>query len=86
MRALAAGILAGVLLIAPVSVDAWGLDVHRWITGRALAALPEPLKAFYASRAAMVGGNSKVWGITSDWLRRVVAQIPEVAQIWVEFA
>ena len=26
----------------------------------------------------MVGGNSKVWGITSDWLRRVVAQIPEV--------
>lgn len=58
MRALAAGILAGVLLTAPVSVDAWGLDVHRWITSRALAALPEPLKAFYASRAAMVVEHS----------------------------
>ena len=58
MRALAAGVLAGVLLFAPVSVDAWGLDVHRWITRRALAALPEPLKTFYASRAEMVVEHS----------------------------
>ena len=58
MRALAAGILAGVLLCAPVSVDAWGLDVHRWITRRALTALPEPLKAFYAARLEMVVEHS----------------------------
>jgi len=58
MRALAAGILAGVLLLAPVSVDAWGMDVHRWITGRALTALPEPLKAYYATRAQMVVEHS----------------------------
>ena len=58
MRALAAGLLAGVLLCAPVSVGAWGLDVHRWITRRALEGLPAPLKAFYAARADMVVEHS----------------------------
>jgi hypothetical protein len=38
------------------------------------------------SRAAMAGGNVRVWGTTSDWLNRVVTQIPEVGQLWVEFA
>jgi hypothetical protein len=58
MRAFAAGILAGVVLLVPVSVDAWGMDVHRWITRRALQALPEPLKAFYAARTEMVVEHS----------------------------
>ena len=54
MRAVAAGLLAGVLILTPASTNAWGLDVHRWITQRALEGLPAPLKAFYAARASMV--------------------------------
>ena len=58
MRALAAGVVAGLLLLAPAPVGAWGMDVHRWITERALAGLPPPLKAYYAARTKMVVEHS----------------------------
>jgi len=72
MRAIAAGLLAAVLLMTPVSLDAWGMDVHRWITRRALAGLPAPLKAFYAARTEMVVEHSvdpdlwRVVGLRTD--------------------
>src|SRR4051794_1401150 len=35
-------------------LSAWGLDVHRWLTGRAIDGLPEPLKTFFAVRRDFV--------------------------------
>jgi hypothetical protein len=46
--------LAGV----PTGVGAWGLDVHRMITRRALDGLPAPLKAFYAPDREFVAEHS----------------------------
>jgi hypothetical protein len=58
MRACAAAILAVVLLLLPVSTRAWGLDVHRSITRRAIAGLPDGLKAFYAARADFISEHA----------------------------
>ena len=54
MRALVAGVTGLLLLLSPVSLSAWGLDVHRWITTRALEGLPPELKPFYMSRSAFI--------------------------------
>ena len=35
-------------------MTAWGMDVHRQITARAIDALPPPLKAYFAERRAFV--------------------------------
>jgi hypothetical protein len=48
MRALAPVLSVLVVLVAPVSLGAWGMEVHRHITGRALDALPPELKPFFA--------------------------------------
>jgi hypothetical protein len=53
MRALLAG-ATGLLLLVPVSLSAWGLDVHRFITTRAIEGLPPELKPFYTSRSAFI--------------------------------
>jgi hypothetical protein len=58
MRACAAAIVAVVILILPVSTRAWGLDVHRLITKRAIAGLPDGLKPFYAARADFIGEHA----------------------------
>jgi alkylated DNA nucleotide flippase Atl1 len=48
-------LLVGLALCAmPVSMRAWGMDVHRYLTGRAIDGLPPPLKAFYAEQRAFV--------------------------------
>ena len=57
MRACIAGCIV-LLLLSPVSLDGWGLDVHRTITRRALAGLPAGLKPFFASRSAFVVEHS----------------------------
>jgi hypothetical protein len=57
-RALAAGLVVLLVLFTPVSLDAWGVEVHRWITQRAIAGLPEPLKSYYGARSAMIVEHS----------------------------
>jgi hypothetical protein len=60
MRTLAAGLIGVFVLVmsgaAPVS--AWGLDVHRLITQRAIEGLPADLRPFYLARAAFVVEHS----------------------------
>ena len=46
------------LLASSVTLSGWGLDVHRWITERALDGLPPELKPFYAARRAFVAEHS----------------------------
>lgn len=48
-RVLAACLIASVAA-APVSLRAWGMDVHRTLTRRALDSLPADLKPFFAER------------------------------------
>src|ERR1019366_3317641 len=50
--------LGFVLVLSSVPVSAWGMDVHRAITRRALEGLPAPLKAFYAERIDFVSEHS----------------------------
>jgi len=59
MRALAAACVASLLLVvAPISVGAWGMDVHRFITRRALDGLPPQLKPFFAEQREFIGEHS----------------------------
>lgn len=58
MRAFAAAIVALLLILLPVSTRAWGLDVHRLITKRAIAGLPPGLKPFYAARADFISEHA----------------------------
>ena len=58
MRALLAGVTGLLLLLAPTPMSAWGLDVHRWITSRAIEGLPPELKPFYMSRAAFINEHA----------------------------
>ncbi len=43
-----------VVVLAPIRLAAWGMDVHRLITARALTGLPAGLKPFFAERSAFV--------------------------------
>lgn len=58
MRALIAGSVAFLFLLTPISMHAWGMDVHRLITRRAIEGLPAGLKAFYAARADFVSEHA----------------------------
>jgi hypothetical protein len=53
--ALACGLL---LVAAPASVRAWGVDVHRFLTRRAIDGLPGDLKAFFAPQREFVVEHS----------------------------
>lgn len=46
--------VVGCLLILPVTPGAWGLDVHRFITARALDGLPKEIKPFFAEERAFI--------------------------------
>ena len=48
MRASAAAVTVLTVLAAPVPLGAWGMEVHRHITARALDGLPAELKPFFA--------------------------------------
>lgn len=52
--------LAGliVLLLIPAAPQAWGIEVHRRVTARALDGLPAPLAQFYAQDRAFVVEHS----------------------------
>ena len=58
MRVSAAGLMALLVLCSPVSTNAWGLDVHRLITRRAIAGLPAGLRPYYAARADFISEHS----------------------------
>ncbi len=58
MRALAAAVVAALLLLWPISTRAWGLDVHRMITKRAIDGLPAGLRPFFAARAEFISEHS----------------------------
>jgi hypothetical protein len=44
----------GCLLVLPVNTGAWGMDVHRMITTRALDGLPPEIKPFFAAERAFI--------------------------------
>lgn len=58
MRRLAAAVLLLIVVAAPASTGAWGLDVHRWITRRAIEGLPAPIRAFYMARIEFIVEHS----------------------------
>jgi hypothetical protein len=55
---LAVGLGVGLVMGPSAPLFAWGMDVHRAITRRALEGLPAPLKAFYAERIDFVSEHS----------------------------
>jgi hypothetical protein len=55
MRRLAAALACGLWLLAGASpANGWGLDVHRFVTARALDGLPAELKPFFAEQRDFV--------------------------------
>jgi hypothetical protein len=58
MRSIAAALAAALVVLAPVSLDGWGLDVHRFITGRALDGLPPDVKPFFALQRDFIAEHS----------------------------
>lgn len=59
MRKIAAGLFGALIAVStPVTLSAWGMDVHRLITARAVDALPVPLKAYFAERRAFIVEHS----------------------------
>ena len=58
MRRCAAALIIVTLALASRPAGAWGLDVHRMITRRALTGLPAELKPFYAARADFIVEHS----------------------------
>jgi hypothetical protein len=57
MRTLIAAVVT-LLLLAPVPLQGWGVDVHRQITGRALDNLPPELRPFYATHREFIVEHS----------------------------
>jgi len=47
MRRIAASLIAVLIVCAPRPADAWGFEVHRFITSRAIALLPAELRPFF---------------------------------------
>ena len=47
MRDFVAGVIAITVIFAPRPAAAWGFDVHRFITARAIALLPPEIRPFF---------------------------------------
>ena len=58
MRAIAAAILAAIVLSMPLSLGAWGMDIHRRITKRAIEHLPADILPFYRERLEFIAEHS----------------------------
>jgi hypothetical protein len=54
MRPICAAALLLVLALAPAPLGAWGMDVHRYLTKRALEGLPADIKPFFAEKQAFI--------------------------------
>jgi hypothetical protein len=46
--------LIAVILVAPTTASAWGLEVHQYIVSRALDLLPEPIRPFFEANRAFI--------------------------------
>jgi alkylated DNA nucleotide flippase Atl1 len=57
-RVVLAAVCAAPLALRPAATAAWGMDVHRLITRRAIEGLPEPLKTFFAARIDFIAEHS----------------------------
>jgi hypothetical protein len=53
MRFIIAALIA-VILVAPTTAGAWGLEVHQYIVSRALDLLPEPIRPFFEANRAFI--------------------------------
>src|SRR6187402_2418235 len=58
MRSLLVVVLGALMLLVPAGVGAWGMEVHRLITARALDALPADLRPFFASRREFIAEHA----------------------------
>jgi hypothetical protein len=72
MRTLPAALVACLILLTPLSLQAWGMDVHRWITRRSVEGLPPELKPYFLSKIEFFSEHSvdpDLWrpiGLRSD--------------------
>jgi len=54
IRTITAGLAGLWFLLLPAGVSAWGMEVHRLITSRAIAGLPADLRPYFTSKQAFV--------------------------------
>lgn len=72
MRVIFAITAAVLLFVLPMPVAGWGMDVHRFLTGRALDGMPAELRTFFAPRRDFVIEHSvdpdlwRVVGLTGE--------------------
>jgi hypothetical protein len=53
-KSVVAVLIACLMMCAPASADAWGLDVHRFIVARAIDLLPMQLRPFFEANRAFI--------------------------------
>src|SRR5438093_13185505 len=58
MRAKLILLCAALLMILPASTRGWGMDVHRFLTRRALDGLPPELKPFFAAQRDFIAEHA----------------------------
>lgn len=58
MRAIAAAVIGLALASIPVPMQAWGLDVHRFLTRRAIDGLPPELRPFFQPHKEFIAEHS----------------------------
>ena len=58
MRRLVAALVLLLIVAAPASIGAWGLDVHRWITRLAIEGLPADIRPFFLARIDFIAEHS----------------------------
>jgi hypothetical protein len=54
MRPICAAALLLVIALVPAPIGAWGMDVHRYLTKRAIEGLPAEIKPFFAEKQAFI--------------------------------
>jgi len=65
-------LVAGAAVLSTADAGAWGMDVHRWITERAVDGLPAQLKPFFAAERAFIVEHSvdpdlwRIMGLRGD--------------------
>jgi hypothetical protein len=57
-RVLAAAAAVGLLVASPAPVRAWGMDVHRWLTRRAIDGLPIAVRPFFQARRDFISEHA----------------------------
>jgi len=53
-----AGCVVALLLLVPVSLDGWGMEVHRQITARAIDGLPADIRPFFEAQRGFIVAHS----------------------------